>query len=121
MDLLLGLFLWSVVHFIPSMAQPIKKGWINLMGENGYKATFSLLIALSLVLIVYGWRHTIPSHIYSPVVSKPIVILLMVVAFILFGASKPPAVLTVGYATLSYLAWCYGLLPIYWQTGIAVQ
>lgn len=89
--LLLGLFLWSVVHFIPSMAQPIKKGWINLMGENGYKATFSLLIALSLVLIVYGWRHTIPSHIYSPVVSKPIVILLMVVAFILFGASKHPS------------------------------
>ena len=34
-----GVLLWSLVHFVPSVAQPVKKGVINLSGENGYKLT----------------------------------------------------------------------------------
>lgn len=91
--LLLGLFVWSFVHFIPSLAQPVKKAWINAMGDTGYKITFSLIVVLSLVLIVYGWRHTVPIHIYDPVVAKPFAIALMVVSFLLFGAAKHPSII----------------------------
>ncbi|MEH6468240.1 MAG: NnrU family protein [Porticoccus sp.] len=69
--LLLGLFLWFLIHLIPSLAQPLKKGWINVMGENGYKITFSLFVGISLVLIVYGWRHTMPVYVYTPLTLNP--------------------------------------------------
>ena len=91
--LILGLFLWSVVHFIPSLAQPVKAAWINAMGQKGYTISFSILVVLSLVLIVYGWRHTVPTYLYDPVVARPIVIALMVVSFLLFGAAKHPSVI----------------------------
>ncbi len=89
--LILGLMLWSLVHFIPSVAQPVKKGWISMLGEIGYKISFAVLILCSLALIVYGWRHTIPTHIYAlPIIVKPIAVILMVFAFVLFGAAKYP-------------------------------
>ncbi len=75
--LLLGLFVWSFVHFIPSLAQPVKKAWISAMGDTGYKITFSLTVVLSLLLIVYGWRHSVPTHIYD----------------LLFGAAKHPSII----------------------------
>ena len=28
-----GVLLWSLVYFVPSIAQPVKKGAINLLGE----------------------------------------------------------------------------------------
>ncbi|MEH6467231.1 MAG: NnrU family protein [Porticoccus sp.] len=89
--LLLGLFLWSLIHLVPSLAQPLKKGWINVMGENGYKITFSLFVGISLVLIVYGWRHTMPMYVYTPLTPKPVVIALMVISFLLVGAANIPS------------------------------
>ena len=89
--LLLGLFLWSLIHLTPSLVQPLKKGWINRMGENGYKLTFSLIVALSLALIVYGWRHTIPAYVYTPFITKPIAVALMVISFLLMGAASLPS------------------------------
>ncbi|MFC1664180.1 NnrU family protein [Pseudomonadota bacterium] len=89
--MVLGLLLWSSVHLMPSLAQPVKKIVIHSLGETGYKIAFAVLIVISLVLIVYGWRHTIPDYIYAlPIVVKPIAVALMLVAFILFGAAKYP-------------------------------
>jgi uncharacterized membrane protein len=89
--LISGLLLWSLAHFIPSIAQPLKQGWINAIGDKGYRITFSLLIVLSLVLIVYGWRHTVPTYVYAPIVAKPVAVILLVVGFLLFGAAKHPS------------------------------
>lgn len=87
-----GLLLWSVVHLIPSIAQPLKNAWVGKMGENGYKATFSLLIALSLVLIVYGWRHTTPDFIYAPIPeARPFAVGLLILAFVMMGAANYPS------------------------------
>ena len=91
--LLLGLLLWSLVHLIPSLAQPMKKAWIHAMGDTGYKITFSITVVLSLVLMVYGWRSTVPTHIYDPVVAKRVAIVLMIVSFLLFGAAKHPSII----------------------------
>ena len=86
--LILGLLLWASVHFIPSLAIPLQIKWKTTLGENGYKISFALLMVLSLVMIVFGWRSISPTLLYLPAeASRPITIILMVIAFLLFGAS----------------------------------
>jgi uncharacterized membrane protein len=58
------------------------------MGEKGYKISFSLIVVLSLALIVFGWRSVSPATLYSlPEFTRPVAMLMMVAAFILFGAA----------------------------------
>ncbi|MEE9322157.1 MAG: NnrU family protein [Granulosicoccus sp.] len=86
--LILGLLIWSVVHFIPSLAQPFKAKWLERMGATGYKISFSLIVVLSIALMVFGWRSTTPTFLYAlPGITRPIGMVLMVFAFLLFGAS----------------------------------
>lgn len=90
--LVLGVALWSAVHFIPSIGIALKSGLNNAVGENGYKIGFSLLVVLSIVLMVVGWRQTEPSALYVPVDwSRSAAAILMVVGFILFGAAQHPS------------------------------
>lgn len=87
--LIAGLALWAAVHFVPSVGINLKQGLISRWGAKSYTVGFALLIVTSLLLIVFGWRSVVPSHIYSlPASTKPIALLLMVVAFLLFGAAK---------------------------------
>lgn len=86
--LILGLLIWSGVHFIPSLALPLKNKWKNLLGDKGYQISFSLITVLSLVLIVLGWRSISPTQLYSlPEITRLIALVLMIVAFVLFAAS----------------------------------
>ncbi len=64
--LLLGLLLFAGVHFVPSLAPGLKNAWLGRLGENGYKATFSLLLLAGLGLIIMGWRSTSPTYLYPP-------------------------------------------------------
>lgn len=87
--LISGLLLWSIVHFIPSIGIAFKTACISRFGNKLYMAVFSLLIVLSLVLIVLGWRSTIPEYLYSlPPLVKPVALILIVISFLLFGAAK---------------------------------
>ncbi len=90
MELLVsGLLLWSVIHFIPSIATAFKVSFIERFGDKLYMAIFALLIVLSLVMIVFGWRSITPTHLYElPSIIKPFSLILLVVAFFLFGATK---------------------------------
>jgi uncharacterized membrane protein len=89
--LIAGLLIWSLVHLVPAMAPKLKQAWTGALGENGYKGTFALLILLSLALIVFGWRHTIPVHLYLlPPAVKHSAMFLVLIAFVLFGASQYP-------------------------------
>ncbi len=92
MELLIaGLSMWTLVHLIPSIAQPLKQNWIKLLGQRGYTISFSVLILTSLVLIVFGWRNTTPFNLYVlPEITYPIAIALIIIAFVLFGAAKHP-------------------------------
>ena len=86
-----GLLLWSAVHFVPSLAQPLKKRWIGAMGESGYKLAFAAMVIVALLLIIFGWRQALPTHVYVlPLAVKHLSMLLMVFAFVLFGAAKHP-------------------------------
>ena len=89
--LVAGVLLWAVVHLMPAMAQSVRASCVNKLGENGYKGVFSLLIALSLVLIVVGWRGATPDYVYHlPPMVKHISMTLMLLSFILLGASMYP-------------------------------
>ncbi|MGB0867321.1 MAG: NnrU family protein [Granulosicoccaceae bacterium] len=84
----LGLLLWAGVHFIPSAAIPLKQKWSERLGPNGYQGSFALLIVLSIVLIVIGWRSTVPEVLYVlPPFTRHLAMLIMLIAFILMGAS----------------------------------
>lgn len=90
--LILGVGLWSAVHFIPTIGIALKSRLKHSVGENGYKIGFSLLVVLSVVLMVVGWRATEPSALYVPADwSGPAAMVLMVVGFILFGAAQHPS------------------------------
>jgi uncharacterized membrane protein len=62
--LIVGLAVWSFVHLIPSLMPTLKTTIKNLIGENGYKGVFSLLIVSSIVLIVFGWRSIETETLY---------------------------------------------------------
>ncbi len=86
-----GLLLWSLVHLIPSAGAPLRSATVGRLGENAYKGLFSLAIALSLVMIILGWRGTTPSYLYTlPGFVKHLAMALLVIAFLLFGAARQP-------------------------------
>ncbi len=90
--IILGLVLWSVVHFIPSLAQSFKQKWKSALGEKGYMGSFALLILASVVLIVLGWRSVEPTYLYVlPAGVRPLALALIVVAFIFMGAANYPS------------------------------
>ena len=98
-----GLMLWSVVHLFPVLAPGLRQFLIGRMGEKGYKGFFALLIVLSVVLIVYGWRHAIPTHAYLlPPAFKHVAMFLIVVAFILMGAAQYPTRIKRGHYWRSF-------------------
>ena len=86
--LVLGVVIWVGVHLVPALAQPFRQRLIAKMGNGPYRGLFSVVVLLSLALIVIGWRSTPESYLYVlPSWSRPLGFLLMVVAFILFGAT----------------------------------
>lgn len=92
MELLIsGLLVWSLVHFIPSLAPALKQKLIERLGGAGYKIAFTALMLCSLAMIIFGWRSSLPSHLYSlPGFARHAALLLMLVAFVLFGAAQYP-------------------------------
>ncbi|PKH06626.1 NnrU family protein [Moritella sp. Urea-trap-13] len=86
-----GLMLWSVVHFFPSVFASSKAAFVNSVGQLIYMAVFVAMIVLSLVLIVTGWGSSVPTYLYMlPGFVRPLSVILMAIAFILFVASKLP-------------------------------
>ncbi|MFK7734041.1 MAG: NnrU family protein [Pseudomonadales bacterium] len=89
--LISGLLLWSFVHFVPSLMPGLKQSWKGALGEGGYMGSFSVLLLIALVLIVFGWRSSTPTLVYmADPALRSVGIGLMVLALILFVASKPP-------------------------------
>jgi uncharacterized membrane protein len=65
---------------------------IDKMGEEKSKGPFALSIFASLILIIYGWRHTDPNLvIYSPaIIMNTIAAILTAFGLYLFIASTAP-------------------------------
>lgn len=87
--LIAGVVLWSVVHLMPSLAPTVRTRLVGALGPNPYKGLFSIDIILAIVLIVWGWRSAIPSHVYAPPLAGSIIPgALVALAFVLIVASS---------------------------------
>ena len=94
MWLISGILLWSLVHFIPTLARPFRQKLINSWGNGVYRAVFSIVVLISIALMVYGWRHTPQVSLYQlPGWSGPVGFVLMIIAFVLFGSSHHETVI----------------------------
>jgi uncharacterized membrane protein len=86
--LTMGILLFALVHFIPSMAPALKANAIKRMGEGGYKGCFSLLLLASFALIIFGWRSVIPEIVYMPLSAlHTFALAVMLFAFLLLAIS----------------------------------
>ena len=95
--LVLGLLLWSIVHFFPGLAVDFRKNLINRFGENPYKGVFALLMVFALYLIISGWQSMTPvaPEVLELIFTPPdwgvyAAGLLVLIGFILFLAPYPP-------------------------------
>jgi uncharacterized membrane protein len=50
--LAIGILIWSLVHFIPSIAKDFRSTLIRRFGEYPYKGVFTLLMIISLYLVI---------------------------------------------------------------------
>ncbi len=88
--LILGLALWSGLHFLPSVGTGLRSRLINRFGENAYKLAFSAGVVISIVLMVLGWMAMpvgLPLYVL-PGSPGILAVLLMAIAFILFAAAR---------------------------------
>ncbi len=86
--LVLGVILWSGVHFIPTLARPLRQSLIESLGDGRYRLAFSAIVMLSIVLMVIGWRSTADVILYHPPAwTGTVGFVLMLIAFVLFGAA----------------------------------
>ncbi len=84
-----GLLLFTGIHLMPSLAPGAKQAMLGKLGEGGYKGIYSLLALGGIVLIVIGWRSTVPQHVYMlPIWTRHAAMLLAVIGFLLIGASN---------------------------------
>jgi uncharacterized membrane protein len=87
--LILGLVLWSGIHLFPSIAKGTRENIISKLGLGPFKVIFALLIVLSVILIVFGWRSTEPIDVYTPQSwGRHVTFLLVFLTFILFVAAR---------------------------------
>jgi len=91
-----GLLLFIGVHLVPT--QPALRGaLIGRIGEGAYKGAFSLLSAIGLVLLVFGYGHMQglgrgnPQLWVPPIWTRHLAFLLMVPAMILLVAAYVPS------------------------------
>lgn len=90
--LIIGVALWSATHLFPALAPSARQGLVARLGENAYKGVFALLIVAALAFIIMGWKAappaTVADFLYAPPAwGRHVTALLVLIAFVLFGAS----------------------------------
>ena len=95
--LAIGVLLWSLVHFIPSLAAEFKKAMVDRYGEYSYKGAITLLMIISLYLIISGWKSLTPvePEVLNAIYTVPewgghASALFVLIGFVLFFAPYPP-------------------------------
>ncbi|KRB50781.1 NnrU family protein [Rhizobium sp. Root708] len=92
--LIVGIIIFLGLHLIRVIAPGLRQSLINSLGENGWKAAYSIVSILSLVLLIYGFGQArqVTGVLYTPPVwMAHITITLMLIAVICLVASLLPA------------------------------
>ena len=88
----IGLLIWVAVHLFPSLFPATRQSLTERLGNMAYQGVFALCILTGLLLIIFGWRNAVPTHVYAPPVAlREPAMLLVVVGFILMAAANFPA------------------------------
>jgi uncharacterized membrane protein len=75
------------MHFLPALDLGLRRAVIARLGESPWKGIFALLMALSIYLMISGWKAAIPELVYQPPVwGRHGTALLVLIAFVLFSA-----------------------------------
>ena len=87
----LGVLLWAVVHLFVSIGAEARTGLVGRIGVGPYKGLFSLTLVGALVLIVWGWKTSLPTALWLPPAGmRHATMLLMPFAVILFISARAP-------------------------------
>ncbi len=87
--LISGISLFIVAHLSLGLAPGIKNGIISATSEKVWRGLFSVIALTAIVMIVLGWRSTSVEYAYVPPHwTRHVTMLLMLIAFILIGASS---------------------------------
>lgn len=82
--LILGLVIFVATHLVPSFPK-LRKILVQSFNPKGYKALFSILSLVSIVLIVYGLKESAFQSLYEPPTwSRHLAMLLMLPAIYFF-------------------------------------
>lgn len=83
-----GIALFATIHLMSALIPALRSKLQEMMGQQAYKGAFAALAVAGMVMIVVGWRTTMPVAIYSPPTWGPtLAFLLMFAAVVLFGAA----------------------------------
>jgi uncharacterized membrane protein len=90
--LTLGVLLWALVHFFPSLMPGARTRLIEKLGEGPYKGLFALNLVIAIVLMVFGWKSVSVEFWYTPLLadSPRLIALLVLIAFVMLGAGNAP-------------------------------
>ncbi|WP_439133829.1 NnrU family protein [Pseudomaricurvus sp.] len=89
--LILGVLLWSLSHLSLALMPQFKVAVVNKVGLLPWKGLFSLVVLLSLMMIIFGWKATIPSIILVPPTGvRHLTMALVPIAFVFFFAARLP-------------------------------
>ena len=87
--LISGILIFTLIHLSLGVAPGIKNSIISSMGEKTWRGIFSALAIGSILMIILGWRSAPVEYAYVPPHGlRHVTMLLMLIAFILFGAAK---------------------------------
>lgn len=86
--LIIGIALFTLIHLSASVVPPLRDYLQTMFGRNVYRAGFAILSIAGVVLIVIGWRSTVPIAVYAPPAwGAELALPLMFIAVVLFGAA----------------------------------
>ena len=95
--LVLGVLLWSIVHFTPALAVNFRRNMVSRFGEYPWKGAITLFLVVALYLIISGWTSMTPiePEVLAMVLPPPdwgvyAAGMLVLIGFILFLAPYPP-------------------------------
>jgi uncharacterized membrane protein len=89
--LILGVLIWSGVHFIPSIGAKQRAALIARIGEGPYKGLFALSLVGAITLMALGWRGTAPVAAFTPPAwGRGFAHTAMFVSLVLFMGSNVP-------------------------------
>ena len=88
--LVIGLFAFVAVHLIPCFTT-LRTALVERLGDNKYRSVFSIVSAVGLVMIVWGFSTAQFHSVYQPFPwGRSLALGLVPIALILFVASKMP-------------------------------